>query len=159
LTNVYMSIYLLTDEATRVTTGDEARSVLDALPDIPIPVHAQLPPQKPGLPTHRLYAAGFGFLDTIARSMPQLGLLMILVIVPLQLLSGGATPYESMPQIVQTLMLAAPTTHFVSFAQAILYRGAGFDVVWPSFLAIIVIGAAFFLSALALFRSSLESAR
>ena len=99
------------------------------------------------------------FLGTIARSMPQLGLLMILVIVPLQLLSGGATPYESMPQIVQTFMLAAPTTHFVSFAQAILYRGAGFDVVWPSFLAIIVIGAAFFLLALALFRNSLETAR
>jgi ABC-2 type transport system permease protein len=55
------------------------------------------------------------------------------------------TPRESMPAAIQTLMLAAPTTHFVKFAQAILYRGAGFEVVWRDFLAIIAIGAVFFL--------------
>jgi ABC-2 type transport system permease protein len=87
--------------------------------------------------------------------MPQLGLLMILIILPLQMLSGGITPRESMPEIVQNIMLAAPTTYFVSFAQAILYRGAGFDVVWPQFLAIIAIGAVFFLAALARFRKSI----
>jgi ABC-2 type transport system permease protein len=89
--------------------------------------------------------------------MPQLGLLIILVFMPLQLLSGGSTPYESMPQIIQTLMLIAPTTHFVSVAQAILYRGAGFNVVWPSFLALIAIGMVFFIATLALFRKSLAA--
>jgi ABC-2 type transport system permease protein len=53
------------------------------------------------------------FLATVARSMPQIGLLVIIVIIPLQLLSGGFTPRESMPQAVQDIMLAAPTTHFV----------------------------------------------
>ena len=95
------------------------------------------------------------FMGTVSRSMPQLGLLMILVILPLQMLSGGITPYDSMPEIVQTLMQVAPTTHFVSFAQAILYRGAGFDVVWSSFLAIIAIGVLFFMAALALFRKAI----
>lgn len=52
-------------------------------------------------------------------------------------------------------MLAAPTTHFVALAQAILYRGAGLDIVWPPFLAIIAIGAAFFLAALLRFRSTI----
>ena len=97
------------------------------------------------------------FLGTVARTMPQLGLLIILVFMPLQLLSGGSTPYESMPQIVQTLMLTAPTTHFVSIAQAILYRGAGFDVVWPNFLALVGIGMVFFIATLALFRKSLAA--
>lgn len=55
--------------------------------------------------------------------MPQLGLLVILVLLPLQMLSGGSTPRESMPQTVQDIMLTMPTTHFVSLAQAILYRG------------------------------------
>lgn len=32
------------------------------------------------------------FLGTLARSMPQLGLLIILVLIPLQILSGGMTP-------------------------------------------------------------------
>ncbi len=48
---------------------------------------------------------------------------MILVLLPLQMLSGGSTPRESMPQMVQDIMLTMPTTHFVSLAQAILYRG------------------------------------
>ncbi len=98
------------------------------------------------------------FLGTVARTMPQLGLLIILVFMPLQLLSGGSTPYESMPDIVQTMMLVAPTTHFVSIAQAILYRGAGFAVVWPSLLALVVIGMVFFFASLALFRKSLAAA-
>jgi len=98
-------------------------------------------------------------LGTIARTMPQLGLLMILFIIPLQMLSGGSTPYESMPQFVQVAMQFAPTSHFVSLAQAILYRGAGFEVVWPALLANIVIGMVFFLVALALFRKSLATAR
>ncbi|MDY6986429.1 MAG: ABC transporter permease [Thermodesulfobacteriota bacterium] len=95
------------------------------------------------------------FLGTVARNMPQLGLLMILILLPLQMLSGGVTPRESMPEVVQAIMQLAPTTHFVSFAQAILYRGAGLEVVWPSFLAIIAIGAAFFLIALTRFRKSI----
>lgn len=89
------------------------------------------------------------FLATMARSMPQFALLTILVYMPLEMLSGGMTPRESMPQIVQDIMLVAPTTHFVSLAQAVLFRGAGFSVVWPQFLALVVIGAVLFtLSAL-----------
>lgn len=105
-------------------------------------------------------AAAIGiFLGTVSRNMPQLGLLMILVVLPLQMLSGSATPRESMPEAVQQLMLAAPTTHFVSLAQAILYRGAGLGLVWPRFVAIAFIGLAFFLLALALFRRSLAQLR
>lgn len=97
------------------------------------------------------------FMATIARSMPQFGLLLMLVLLPLQMLSGGMTPRESMPEFVQTVMLAAPTTHFVKFAQAILYRGAGFDVVWPQFLAIAAIGAVFFTIALTRFRKTITT--
>lgn len=60
-------------------------------------------------------------LGTVTRSMPQLGLLLLIILLPLEMLSGGLTPRESMPELVQNIMLAAPTTHFVSLAQAILY--------------------------------------
>lgn len=96
-------------------------------------------------------------LGTVARSMPQFGLLMILVMVPLQILSGSMTPQESMPYIVRKIMLIAPTTHFVNLAQAILYRGAGLDVVWPQFLAMLGIAALFFTVALFRFRRSIGS--
>jgi ABC-2 type transport system permease protein len=73
----------------------------------------------------------------------------------LQLLSGGFTARESMPQIVQNIMLRAPTTHFVMLAQAILYRGAGFDLVWPQFIAIWLIATILFALVLFRFRKSI----
>jgi ABC-2 type transport system permease protein len=95
------------------------------------------------------------FLGTVARSMPQFGLLMILILLPLVILSGSLTPRESMPLLVQRFMLVAPTTHFVGLAQAILYRGAGIGVVWPQFLALFAIAVAFFSAALIRFRRSI----
>ena len=96
------------------------------------------------------------FLATLARNMPQFGMLMVLVVTPLQLLSGSMTPRESMPQLVQDIMLAAPTTHFVELSQAILYRGAGIDVVWKPFLALALIGSALFALALTRFRRTIS---
>ena len=95
------------------------------------------------------------FLATLARSMPQFGLLIVLVLLPLQMLSGGTTPRESMPEFVQLVMHLAPTTHFVAAGQAILYRGAGLATVWPQFLLLTVIGVLLSLLALARFRRSL----
>jgi len=97
------------------------------------------------------------FLGTLARSMPQFGLVLMLVLLPLQVLSGGTTPRESMPDAIQYLMLIAPNTHFVMLAQAILYRGAGFSTVWPQFLAIAMIGATLFGLSLARFRKTITT--
>jgi ABC-2 type transport system permease protein len=93
------------------------------------------------------------FLGTVARSMPQLGLLYMLVYMPMNMLSGGNTPLESMPPWLATVMEASPSTHFTSFAQSILFRGAGIDVVWPDFLATALIGGLFFGLAILRFRS------
>ena len=100
-------------------------------------------------------AASIGiFLGTLARSMPQFGLLVILCILPLLMLSGGISPRESMPETVQNLMLAAPTTYFVRLAQGILYRGAGLEVVWRDLLWMTAIGGVFFAVALVRFRKA-----
>ena len=96
------------------------------------------------------------FLATVARSMPQFGMLLVLTLLPLQLLSGGVTPRESMPEFVQQVMLAAPTTHFVTAGQAILYRGAGLDMVWPQLLAILAIGGVLFTVSLSRFRKTIS---
>ena len=95
------------------------------------------------------------FMATLARSMPQFGMLAMLILLPLQLLSGNSTPRESMPQFVQNVMLIAPTTHFVSLGQAILFRGANLSVVWPQFLALAGIGGTFFAIALTRFRKTI----
>ena len=123
-----------------------------------VPIVGSTPLFLFGTMLHLFSTTSMGILmATVARSMPQFGLLMIIVVLPLQMLSGGITPRESMPEIVQTIMLAAPTTHFTALAQAILYRGAGVDVVWPQLIAIMGIGTVFFVGALLRFRASLAS--
>ena len=52
------------------------------------------------------------------------------------------------------VMQAAPTTHFVEFCQAILFRGAGIEVVWKPFLKLFIIGTLLFVFSLARFRKS-----
>jgi ABC-2 type transport system permease protein len=95
------------------------------------------------------------FMATVARSMPQFGMLLVLTLLPMQMLSGSATPRESMPWLVQKVMLVAPSTHFVALGEAILFRGAGLAAVWPQFLALAAIGAVFFAIALNRFRKTI----
>ncbi|HFH4096609.1 ABC transporter permease [Pseudomonas aeruginosa] len=96
------------------------------------------------------------YMATLARTMPQFGLLLMLTLMPMNMLSGGATPRESMPQLVQDIMLIAPTTHFVDIGQSILFRGAGLDVVWKPFLALLAIGTVLFLLSLRRFRRTIS---
>jgi len=118
-----------------------------------IPVAGSVPLFLCGAAIYLFFTTAVGlFIGTIVRSMPQLGLLFILVAVPMMLLSGSNTPLESMPAILRIVMQASPSTHFVSFAQAILYRGAGFGIVWPQFLATGLIGGLFLGLALVRFR-------
>ncbi|WP_312791234.1 ABC transporter permease [Diaphorobacter nitroreducens] len=123
-----------------------------------VPIGGSLGLFLAGAALHLFATTSMGiFMATVARSMPQFGLLMVLTLIPLEMLSGGTTPRESMPALVQDLMLAAPTTHFVELGQAILYRGAGMDVVWPQFLALAGIGSVLFALSLARFRRTISS--
>lgn len=106
-----------------------------------------------GVTIYLFFATAIGiFLGTVARSMPQLGLLFVLVALPMNILSGGNTPLDSMPAFLRAVMQLSPSTHFVSFAQAILYRGAGIDVVWPQFAVVGLVGGVFFALSIMRFR-------
>jgi ABC-2 type transport system permease protein len=118
-----------------------------------VPVQGSVPLFLVGVMIYLFFATAIGiFLGTVARSMPQLVLLFMLVAVPMMLLSGANTPVESMPIVLQYIMQGSPTTHFVAFAQSILLRGAGVDVVWPRFAAVFGIGVLFLTLALRRFR-------
>jgi ABC-2 type transport system permease protein len=120
-----------------------------------VPIAGSVPLFMVGVATYLFFATSIGiFLGIVARSMPQLGLLFMLVFLPMNMLSGSNTPLESMPPWLARTMQLSPSTHFVSFAQSILYRGAGFSVVWPEFLAVAVVGGLFFGIALWRFRSA-----
>ena len=97
-------------------------------------------------------------LGTLTRSMPQFGLLFILVVLPMVILSGGYTPLESMPRPLETVMLAVPSTQFVKVAQAILFRSAGIEIIWPNLAVVVGVGGLFFALALSRFRASVSQA-
>ena len=96
-------------------------------------------------------------LATIVRSMPQFGLLAFPVFIVMSLLSGGQTPLESMPVFLQRVMQFVPSTHFVSFSQAVLFRDASFTMVLPSMLKMLAIGAAYSVFTLSRFRKMLAA--
>ena len=140
-----------------VAVGLSLRFVVHGLLGIPIAGSISL--FLFGVAVYLFFATAIGiFLGTVARSMPQLGLLYLLVYLPLAMLSGSNTPLESMPPWLATIMQVSPTVHFVSFAQAILYRGAGIAVVWREFVIVALIGGLFLGLALLRFRKATANA-
>ena len=96
-------------------------------------------------------------LATLVRSMPQFGLLAFPVFIVMSLLSGGQTPLESMPIFLQKVMQFVPSTHFVSFSQAVLFRDATFAMVWPDLAKMFAIGCAYMVFTLSRFRKMLAA--
>ena len=124
-----------------------------------IPIAGSIPLFLLGVAIYLFFACAVGiFIGTVARTMPQLGLLYMLIYLPMNMLSGSNTPLESMPRWLAIVMQASPSTHFVSFAQSILYRGAGIAVVWPEFALVAGIGGLFFVLAVLRFRSTAAQA-
>lgn len=122
-----------------------------------VPIIGSIPLFLLGSILHLFAISSIGiYLATIARNMPQFGMLMLLVLIPLQMLSGGMTPRESMPEIIQNIMLIAPTTHFIELSKAILFKDADFTIVWQQFMMLFIIGIVFFYFAHQRFRSTIS---
>ena len=119
-----------------------------------VPIAGSLSLFLAGAALYTFTVAALGILlGTQTSSMGQFGLLAIPVLVVMQLLSGGATPMESMPVWLQHVMrIVSPTPHFVAFSQAVLYRGADFSIVWPWLVAMAAIGSVYFAFSLHRFR-------
>ena len=119
-----------------------------------VPIAGSLTLFLAGATLYAMTVAALGILlGTIATTMGQFALLAAPVLLVMQLLSGGATPMESMPVWLQYVMrVISPTPHFVAFSQAVLYRGADLSIVWPELVAMAVIGSIYFAFALSRFR-------
>jgi len=89
--------------------------------------------------------AGFGlFAATVTRNQAQVGMIALLVISPMLLLSGIATPFEAMPSWVQSIMALSPLRYYVDVTYGILLKGVGLDVLWDSILAMALLGGTLF---------------
>jgi len=125
---------------------------------IGVPITGSIPLFVAGLVIYLFSVTALGImLATLVRSMPQFGLLAFPVFIVMNLLSGGNTPLESMPVFLQKVMQFVPSTHFVSFSQAVLFRNATLAMVWKDMLLMFVIGSVYTVFTLSRFRKMLAA--
>ena len=123
-----------------------------------VPVAGSIPLFALGLVVYLFSVTALGImLATLVRSMPQFGLLAFPVFIAMSLLSGGQTPLESMPIALQRFMQVVPSTHFVSFSQAVLFRDADLSMVWPDLAKMLLIGLTYTIYTLTRFRKMLTA--
>jgi ABC-2 type transport system permease protein len=122
-----------------------------------VPMAGSVPLLLAGTAIYLAAAAAIGmFLGTVARSMAQFALLVIMVVIPIIMLSGGMGAIESQPDIVQKLTMALPSRHFLAFAKAVVFRGAGLNAIWGELALMAGLGIVFFTASLVLFRRSMS---
>jgi ABC-2 type transport system permease protein len=123
-----------------------------------VPIAGSIPLFAGGMAVYLFSVTSLGImLATVVRSMPQFGLLAFPVFIAMSLLSGGQTPLESMPIALQNFMQFVPSTHFVSFSQAVLFRNASFQMVWPAMAKMFAIGLVYTVFTLSRFRKMLAA--
>jgi ABC-2 type transport system permease protein len=89
--------------------------------------------------------AGLGLVaSTFTRKTGQVGLIVVLIVMPILMLSGIRTPWETMPAWLRAVMSFSPLHHYIDVTYGILLRGAGLDTLWDSILAMGALGAALF---------------
>ena len=125
-----------------------------------VPIAGSVPLFLAGAAVYLFATTSLGILlATIANTMPQFTLLAIPVFLILNMLSGASSPLESIPEPLLSAIQVSPTVHFVKFAQSVLYRDAGLEIVWPHIAIFGSLGMAFLGLALARFRSMLARAQ
>jgi len=53
---------------------------------------------------------------------------------------GYAVPVESMPRIMQLLANIIPAHHWLNILRSIMLKGSGLAALWPSILALVILG-------------------
>jgi ABC-2 type transport system permease protein len=89
--------------------------------------------------------SGLGlFIATVSRSLGQVSMLVLLLLLPIILLSGAWTPPEAMPQAIHWAMYISPLYYYNEIIYAILLKGARIDILWDSLLGLTILGVVFF---------------
>lgn len=88
-----------------------------------------------------LSALGIGlFVSTVSKTQQEAFMTTFLFFMPILLLSGFMFPITSMPASIQYVTLINPVRHFLEIVRAVFLKGAGLDVLWPQYVALLVLG-------------------
>jgi ABC-2 type transport system permease protein len=97
------------------------------------------------------------FVSTIARTQQQAMMYAIFFFMfPMMILSGFAFPIANMPAPVRLLTYLMPLRYYLVAVRGIFLKGSGLDILWPQFLGLLALGAAFIGVSVARFKKQLE---
>jgi ABC-2 type transport system permease protein len=90
-----------------------------------------------------LSVLGIGlFISTISKTQQQALMATFFFFQPAILLSGFATPIETMPEIFQYITYLSPLRYFLIIVRGIFLKGVGISILWPQIAALFVLGMA-----------------
>jgi len=102
---------------------------------------------------YAMTASGLGIVAaTYARSSGQVGLIVLLLVMPIIMLSGTWNLRESMPPWLQAAIYLSPLRYMVDIAYGVLLKGAGLAAVAKPAALMVLLGLAFLALGTARFR-------
>ncbi|MFN8867621.1 MAG: ABC transporter permease [Pseudomonadota bacterium] len=102
---------------------------------------------------YAMTASGLGIVAaTYARSSGQVGLIVLLLVMPIIMLSGTWNLRESMPGWLQAAIYLSPLRYMVDIAYGVLLKGAGLAAVAKPAALMVLLGLAFLALGTARFR-------
>lgn len=104
-----------------------------------------------------LGSLGMGVLiSNISRTQMQAMYIAVgIVIIPAIILSGLMFTREGMPLVTYWFGEMLPITHFLVIIRGIMVKGTGFDFLWPSIRALLVLSLIYFTASVATFKKRL----
>ena len=104
-----------------------------------------------------LSTLGIGlFISTVSKTQQQAVMTNFFFILPFFMLSGFVFPIANMPIVVQWFTYLNPLQYFLVIIRGIFLKGTGFDVLWPQFLGLAILGGIVFPAAVNRFRKRLD---
>lgn len=121
-----------------------------------IPLQGSLPILMLGSVLYLMNTLGMGLLiSTVSRTQQQAMLSAFFVIFPAALLSGFAFPIANMPGVIRFFTLFNPMRYMMTILRDVFLKGNGLAILWPNYLAMLLLGTALLITATLRFKKTL----
>ena len=104
-----------------------------------------------------LSTLGIGlFISTISSTQQQAMMTTFFFILPFFMLSGFVFPIANMPTVVQWFTYLNPFRYILVIIRGLFLKGTGLEVLWPQYVALMILGVVVFTGAVSRFRKRLD---
>ncbi|MFC1821530.1 ABC transporter permease [Thermodesulfobacteriota bacterium] len=104
-----------------------------------------------------LSTLGIGlFISTVSSTQQQAMMTTFFFILPFFMFSGFVFPVSNMPTIIQWMSYLNPLMYFLIIIRGIFLKGVGLEVLWPQYLALMILGLIVFSGAVSRFRKRID---